>query len=139
VPKDVKENLVTPTTAKIEVPERTKPAETKVEAVVEDKVDEQEEDEQEESELKEEVPEKTETELAAEKLSDSHINKYWKDIEKQRKAPRIHQEGLSVNDKILRYFDVSSQYGVSFHLPRVSCVSLYLLVQTNRSVAMHWN
>lgn len=116
VPKDVKSNLVTPTTTNIEVPERTKPVEQKVEDVVDDKQDEPEEDEEEESELKEEIPEKTEVEVKAEKLTDSQVDKYWKGIEKERKAPRVHQEGLSVNDKVLRYFDVSSQYGVSFSL-----------------------
>lgn len=113
VPKDVKDTLVKPSTTKIEVPERTKPVEKKVEEVVEDPVDEQEDDDQEEPEIKEEVPEKSEAEIKAEKLTNSQIDKYWKGIEKERKAPRVHQEGLSVNDKVLRYFDVSSQYGVS--------------------------
>ena len=32
-----------------------------------------------------------------------------------RTLPRIvHQEELGMNDKILRHFDLSSQYGVSF-------------------------
>lgn len=34
----------------------------------------------------------------------------------------VHQEGLSINEKILRHFDISSQYGVSF-VPDVSCCS----------------
>ncbi|EFY90388.1 hypothetical protein J3458_005123 [Metarhizium acridum] len=119
VPKDIKNKLVTPATTTIEVPERTKPVEKNVEEVVEDKVDDEEEDEQEEAELKEEVPVKTEAELKAEKLTDSQIDKYWKGIEKERKAPRVHQEGLSVNDKVLRYFDVSSQYGPCIGIDRM--------------------
>ncbi|KIE02651.1 DNA polymerase delta subunit 4, partial [Metarhizium majus ARSEF 297] len=119
VPKDIKNKLVTPTTTKIEVPERRKPVEENVEEVVDDKVDDQEEDDQEEAELKEEVLVKTEAELKAEKLTNSQIDKYWKGIEKERKAPRVHQEGLSVNDKVLRYFDVCSQYGPCIGIDRM--------------------
>ncbi|KIE02653.1 DNA polymerase delta subunit 4, partial [Metarhizium majus ARSEF 297] len=119
VPKDIKNKLVTPTTTKIEVPERRKPVEENVEEVVDDKVDDQEEDDQEEAELKEEVLVKTEAELKAEKLTDSQVDKYWKGIEKERKAPRVHQEGLSVNDKVLRYFDVCSQYGPCIGIDRM--------------------
>ncbi|KHO01852.1 DNA polymerase delta subunit 4 [Metarhizium album ARSEF 1941] len=119
VPKDVKNNLVKSTATKIDVPERTKPVQKQVEKAVEDDADEREEEEQEDPEPREEVPDKTEAELKAEKLTDSHIDKYWKDIEKERKAPRVHQEGLSVNDKILRYFDVSSQYGPCIGIDRM--------------------
>ena len=76
----------------------------------------------------------------AEKITDAQIKRYWKAKEDERKAPRgmssyrvcslgwnsarwrsllslflriVHQEGLSVHDKILREFDLSSQYGVS--------------------------
>lgn len=31
----------------------------------------------------------------------------------------VHQEGLSVNDKILRHFDLSSQYGPCVGIPRL--------------------
>ncbi|KAK2597986.1 hypothetical protein QQS21_005902 [Conoideocrella luteorostrata] len=119
VPKDVK-SLITPaTTTKIEVPERTKPVERSVEEEVIDKPEddeqeqEQEQEQQGQQELEAEVPEKSEAEIRAEKLTDSQISKYWKGVEKERKAPRVHQEDLSINDKVLRYFDVSSQYGVS--------------------------
>lgn len=117
VPKDVK-SLVTPSnTTRIEVPQRTKPVEKKIEEeVVVDKNEEEDDDDEEEEEeqpLVTEISEKTEAEIKAETLTDSHIDKYWRGIEKERKAPRVHQEGLSVNDKVLRYFDVSSQYGVS--------------------------
>lgn len=71
--------------------------------------------EPEEEEEEEEVPEKSEVEIKAEKVSQAQIGKYWKGIEKERSAPRIHQQGLSDHEKILRYFDVSSQYGVSDH------------------------
>ena len=49
------------------------------------------------------------------KISDTQIKKYWKGKETIRKAARVHQQDLSVYDKILREFDQSSQYGVSSH------------------------
>ena len=49
----------------------------------------------------------------ARKVPETQIRKYWKSKEEERIAPRVHQAGLSVNEKILRHFDLSSQYGVS--------------------------
>jgi len=60
-----------------------------------------------------EAPQKSETEIKAEKVSTAQINNYWKKLEGERKAKRVHQEELSTGEKVLRYFDVSSQYGVS--------------------------
>lgn len=47
------------------------------------------------------------------KIPETQIRKYWKSKEEERIAPRVHQTGLSVNEKILRHFDLSSQYGVN--------------------------
>ena len=41
------------------------------------------------------------------------MKRYWKSKEDERIAPRVHQQGLNANEKILRHFDLSSQYGVS--------------------------
>lgn len=57
--------------------------------------------------------EKSEEELKAEKITDAQIRKYWKEREGERRSQRVHQEDLSVEEKILRLFDMSSQYGVS--------------------------
>ena len=57
--------------------------------------------------------EKTEAELRAEQVSDREIAGYWAKLESERIAPRVHQEGVPLSEKVLRYFDVSSQYGVS--------------------------
>lgn len=59
------------------------------------------------------VKEKSEAEIRAEKITNAQIKKYWSGVEAQRLAPRVHQEDLEVGEKVLRYFDVSSQYGVS--------------------------
>lgn len=44
-------------------------------------------------------------------LPETKLKSYWAAKERERKAPRIHQEGLSVRDKILREFDMSSRFG----------------------------
>ncbi|KZF19419.1 putative DNA polymerase delta subunit 4 [Xylona heveae TC161] len=62
---------------------------------------------------------KTKEEQAAEKVSDAQLKRYWKAREDERKAPRVHQEGLSMNEKILRHFDLSSQYGPCIGIARM--------------------
>ena len=61
----------------------------------------------------------SEVELKAGKISETQIRKYWKGKEDERIAPRVHQQGISVNEKILRHFDLSSQYGVCSSLQLV--------------------
>ncbi|RFU31397.1 hypothetical protein B7463_g4939, partial [Scytalidium lignicola] len=70
-------------------------------------------------ELKSKKREKTEIEQKAESISATRIRKYWQEIESMRKAKRVHQEDLSTEEKILRYFDVSSQYGPSIGIARM--------------------
>ena len=57
-------------------------------------------------------PELDEREETAKKVTDAQIKRYWKAKEQARKAPRVHQEGLSLHEKILREWDLSSQFGV---------------------------
>lgn len=78
------------------------------------------EPEAEEQDVKKQVPEKSEAVIRAENISDAQINKYWKSVEAERIAPRVHQKDVSLAEKVLRYFDVSSQYGVSGSSWRVS-------------------
>lgn len=49
----------------------------------------------------------------ARKVSDTQIKRYWRAKEQERLAPRVHQEDLSVYEKVLREWDMSGQYGVS--------------------------
>lgn len=49
----------------------------------------------------------------ARNISDTQIKKYWRQKEQERLAPRVHQEDLTVYEKILREWDLSVQYGVS--------------------------
>lgn len=81
---------------------------------IKDEVDTDVEEKAQAEELKPVVPEreKTEAELRADKITDRQISRYWSDIESERRTKRLHQEELSLAEKILRYWDVSSQYGV---------------------------
>lgn len=76
---------------------------TTIEAAIIDQTKEEVEAQQAES-----TPEEDE----ARQTSDAAIKKYWAAKEKQRMAPRVHQQDLSLHEKILREFDMSAQYGV---------------------------
>lgn len=58
-------------------------------------------------------------EASARKIKDSQIKAYWRAKEQERKAPRVHQQDLTVYEKVLREWDMSGQYGVSRDLTRV--------------------
>lgn len=60
---------------------------------------------------------KSEAELRAQKIGDRRIEQYWRGLESERMTRRVHQEDLSLAEKVLRYWDVSSQYGVCKHIP----------------------
>ncbi|KAF6229041.1 hypothetical protein HO133_007155 [Letharia lupina] len=62
---------------------------------------------------------KSEAEEKGGRVSDAQVRRYWKGKEEERIAPRVHQAGLSVNEKILRHFDLSSQYGPCIGIPRM--------------------
>ncbi|MCJ1260047.1 hypothetical protein MMC24_007887 [Lignoscripta atroalba] len=52
-------------------------------------------------------------EAKARGIGEGQIKRYWRAKEEGRKAVRVHQEGLSMYEKILREFDLSSQYGIT--------------------------
>ncbi|KAF4828526.1 DNA polymerase delta subunit 4 [Colletotrichum tropicale] len=113
VPKDLKKAAVLGSA--VERAEQAK----KEEAAQVDEIQVDEPETKEEEEVKEEVPEKSEAVIRAEKISDAQINKYWKSIEAERIAPRVHQKDVTLAEKVLRYFDVSSQYGPCIGLQRM--------------------
>ncbi|KAL7895639.1 DNA polymerase delta, subunit 4 domain-containing protein [Trichoderma sp. SZMC 28014] len=128
VPQELKKAVVdAPTIARTTIPERPaakdevrKEEEEEVVNVAAEEPDVVElEQEEEVEETVEQVPEKSEAELKAEKITDTQIKSYWKGIEKQRKAPRVHQQDLDLGEKVLRYFDVSSQYGPCIGVTRL--------------------
>lgn len=50
--------------------------------------------------------------IQASKITDAQIRRYWTAREGERRAARVHQEGLGVEEKVLRLWDMSSQFGV---------------------------
>ncbi|OLN86715.1 DNA polymerase delta subunit 4 [Colletotrichum chlorophyti] len=107
VPRDLKKAALTSAVEKTDIAKPAKKEEERDEVRVE------------EAEVKQEVPEKSESILRAEEISDTQITKYWKSIEAERIAPRVHQEDVSLAEKVLRYFDVSSQFGPCIGLQRI--------------------
>ncbi|PTB66431.1 hypothetical protein BBK36DRAFT_162470 [Trichoderma citrinoviride] len=111
VPKDLKKAASDSTIARTTIPER--PASKGEPDVIEEP-----EEEEAEPVVEQQIPDKSEAELRAEKITDAQVKSYWRAIEKQRKAPRVHQGDLDLAEKVLRYFDVSSQYGPCIGITR---------------------
>ncbi|KAH3526822.1 hypothetical protein KXV64_004089 [Aspergillus fumigatus] len=53
------------------------------------------------------------------RITEQELQRYWKKEEQTRKAPRVHQEDLSLHEKTLRHFDLSSQYGPCIGIARL--------------------
>jgi DNA polymerase delta subunit 4 len=53
-------------------------------------------------------------EKRARKITETQIKKFWREKESARLVPRVHQEDLAVHERVLRLWDVSGEYGVSF-------------------------
>ncbi|KUL86662.1 hypothetical protein ZTR_03010 [Talaromyces verruculosus] len=70
--------------------------------------------------VKEELSQpQTDEDKRALKISEAQIKKYWSEEERSREAPRVHQNGLDIDEKILRHFDLSSQYGPCVGISRI--------------------
>ncbi|KAK5081930.1 hypothetical protein LTR70_008620 [Exophiala xenobiotica] len=70
-------------------------------------------------------------EKQAQKISDAQVKKYWKAEEDLRIAPRVHQENVHLHEKILRHFDLCSEYG--------SCQGITRLHRWKRAQALSLN
>ncbi|KAK5745965.1 hypothetical protein LTR17_001095 [Elasticomyces elasticus] len=57
--------------------------------------------------------------MEARKISDTQIKRYWRQKEEERLAPRVHQEGITVFEKVLREWDMSGQYGPCIGIARL--------------------
>ncbi|KAF2772754.1 hypothetical protein EJ03DRAFT_371674 [Teratosphaeria nubilosa] len=58
-------------------------------------------------------------EQQARKIPETQIKRYWRQKESERLAPRVHQEDLSVHEKVLREWDMSGQYGPCIGIARL--------------------
>ncbi|KAL2819780.1 hypothetical protein BJX63DRAFT_428559 [Aspergillus granulosus] len=56
----------------------------------------------------------SEDDKKATRISKKQLQEYWKKEELKSRGPRVHHDDLSLEEKILRHFDLSSQYGVCF-------------------------
>ncbi|KAK2016297.1 DNA polymerase delta [Colletotrichum eremochloae] len=115
VPKDQKKAPPTSAVERVDIDKLAKEGKEADEI----QLDESANREIEEAEVKETPFEKSDSAVRATKISDAQINNYWKLIEAQRIAPRVHQQDVSLAEKVLRYFDVSSQYGPCIGLQRM--------------------
>ncbi|KAI9930520.1 hypothetical protein ASPWEDRAFT_39410 [Aspergillus wentii DTO 134E9] len=64
-------------------------------------------------------------------ITENELQRYWRSEEQRRKAPRVHQEDISLHEKILRHFDLSSQYG--------PCIGIARLKRWRRANMMNLN
>jgi len=57
-------------------------------------------------------------------VPESRIQKYWREKERARKAPRLHQEDIPLYERICREWDTDGRFGVSkpalTHMPEFS-------------------
>ncbi|KAE8377013.1 DNA polymerase delta, subunit 4-domain-containing protein [Aspergillus bertholletiae] len=52
------------------------------------------------------------------KITEKDLQVYWQKEEKKRRGPRFHQQDLTLHEKILRHFDLSSQFGPCIGIAR---------------------
>ncbi|RAL15745.1 putative DNA polymerase delta subunit 4 [Aspergillus homomorphus CBS 101889] len=61
----------------------------------------------------------SEEDQKASNITERDLAKYWKQEEAKRRGPRVHQSDLTTHEKILRHFDLSSQYGPCIGIARL--------------------
>jgi len=59
-----------------------------------------------------------EDEVAARKISKKRLDQFYTEIRNTSICPPFHQKSLGVNEKILRHFDLSGQYGPCIGMSR---------------------
>ncbi|KAK7538256.1 DNA polymerase delta, subunit 4-domain-containing protein [Phyllosticta citribraziliensis] len=64
------------------------------------------------------IPQLTPEEKEASQVSDAQIKKYWRTKEEARLAQRVHQEGLTIHEKVLREFDTTGNFGPCIGISR---------------------
>ncbi|TVY21007.1 DNA polymerase delta subunit 4 [Lachnellula arida] len=69
--------------------------------------------------VEKEAPIPSAEEEKARKVSDAQVRRYWRAREAERRAPRVHQGELGVEEKVLRLWDMSSQYGPAIGIARM--------------------
>ncbi|KAF7585999.1 hypothetical protein BBP40_009736 [Aspergillus hancockii] len=52
-------------------------------------------------------------------ITEKDLQQYWRKEEGKRRGPRVHQEDLTMHERILRHFDLSSQFGPCIGIARL--------------------
>lgn len=76
----------------------------------------------EQTEQIQEQTQSTPEEEEAKRITQKQLQQYWKRVIEKDAAPRAHQKDLRLEDKILKRFDMSGQFGVS--LPPWSSITV---------------
>ncbi|KAL2870662.1 putative DNA polymerase delta subunit 4 [Aspergillus lucknowensis] len=61
----------------------------------------------------------SEDEKTATKITKKQLQEYWNKEESKSQGPRFHHDDLALEEKILRHFDLSSQYGPCIGIARL--------------------
>ncbi|KAF3490851.1 uncharacterized protein GIQ15_00368 [Arthroderma uncinatum] len=62
---------------------------------------------------------KSKEDQRAEALTIRDLENYWRAEENKRTAPRVHQKYISMEERILRHFDLCNQYGPCIGIARI--------------------
>lgn len=73
----------------------------------------------------------SEEEKQAKTLTEKDLLRYWKNEESKRRGPSFHHDRLALHEKILRHFDLSSQYG--------PCIGIARMKRWRRANSLHLN
>ncbi|KAL4882615.1 DNA polymerase delta, subunit 4-domain-containing protein [Aspergillus karnatakaensis] len=61
----------------------------------------------------------SEEDKKATKITKKQLQEYWSKEESKSRGPRVHHDNLTLDEKILRHFDLSSQYGPCIGIARL--------------------
>ncbi|KAL2830555.1 DNA polymerase delta, subunit 4-domain-containing protein [Aspergillus cavernicola] len=61
----------------------------------------------------------SEEDKKATKVTKKELQVYWNEEESKSRGPKFHQDDLALEEKILRHFDLSSQYGPCIGITRL--------------------
>ncbi|KAL4921433.1 DNA polymerase delta, subunit 4-domain-containing protein [Aspergillus aurantiobrunneus] len=61
----------------------------------------------------------SEEDKKAAKVTQKQLQEYWNNEDSKSRGPRVHHEDLTLDEKILRHFDLSSQYGPCIGIARL--------------------
>ncbi|KAB8238077.1 hypothetical protein ETB97_006097 [Aspergillus alliaceus] len=65
------------------------------------------------------------------KITEKDLQHYWRAEEEKIRGPRFHQQDLTLHEKILRHFDLSSQFG--------PCIGIARLKRWRRAESLNLN